>query len=101
MRMLDGGISDTNPPHTDGRIASWDWGIASAAGHRRTVLTAAHIAQRIHRCERTARRYLEVWAGLQHDARVPRVVRVRTGRRGQPPYAAEPESFQRWLQGGA
>lgn len=98
--MLDGGISDTNPPGTDGRIASW--GTASAAHRHRAMLTAVDIAQRIQRCERTARRYLEVWAGLQHDARVPRVARRRTGRRGQPPYVAEPESFQRWLtQGGA
>mgnify|MGYP003405547476 FL=1 len=97
--MLDGGISDTNPSGTDGRIASW--GTASAARHRHTVLTAVDIASRLNRCERTARRYLEVWAGLQHDARVPRVARVRTGRRGQPPYVAEPESFQRWLVGAS
>lgn len=61
------------------------------------MLTVDDIARMLSVSVWTARRYASAWADLQHDQRVPRVERLRTGRRGRPRYGVDRESFARWL----
>jgi len=61
------------------------------------MLTVDDIARTLSVSVWTARRYAAAWAELQHDGRVPRVARLRTGRRGRPRYGVDRESFARWL----
>lgn len=52
--------------------------------------------------ERTARRFVEAWAGRQNNPMVPRVTVERPARGtrgGRPRYVVEPTSFDRWRRG--
>lgn len=61
------------------------------------MLTVDDIARRLDVSVWTARRYAAAWFERQHDLRVPRVRRERTGRRGRPFYAVDPATFEQWL----
>lgn len=61
------------------------------------MLTVDDIAARLGASVWTARRFAAAWLDRQHDPRVPRVERQRTGRRGRPRYAVDRDSFERWL----
>lgn len=61
------------------------------------MLTVDDIAARLGASQRSARRLVAAWAERTADPRVPRVSRLRTGRRGRPAYAVDPDSFAAWL----
>lgn len=65
----------------------------------RTMLTVDDIARTLAVTVWTARRRAAAWLARQHDPRVPRVGRLRTGRRGRPRYTVDAASFERWRSG--
>lgn len=61
-------------------------------------LTVDDIAERLGCTARWVRgRYIQGWLARAGDPRVPRVLVLRTGRRGRPRYVVDRDSFERWL----
>ena len=59
-------------------------------------MTVSDLAERMQVSVRTAHRSVAGWFACQSDPRVPRVVVLRTGRRGRPRYVVDADSFERW-----
>lgn len=64
-----------------------------------TTMDALALAARLACSLRTARRYLEAWAGAQARPDVPRVRRVHGPGRGRPHHEADAAGVERWLLG--
>lgn len=62
------------------------------------ALTVAGVSVVLRCSRRTASRWAAAWADAQSQP-VPRVIRLRSGRRGRPAYRVDGPSLHAWLRG--